>query len=196
MSELEAKTKLYEIAEQQAGYFSAQQAQRAGISKALLSHHVKSGRFLRIRRGVYRWAQFPEMPHADLFIAWLATGKKGVFSHETALMLYELTDLLSAAIHLTVPRTASRRLPDVRFHTAHLRPEDITRRLGLPVTTLPRTLTDLIRAGVAEEWIQQAIQQALARGLVSESVLREEAHQRGGHIAAQILAALEHSHAV
>lgn len=182
---------LYETAEQQGGYFSAQQARAAGFSKALLSYYVQSGRFLRIRRGVYRLAQFPEMPHADLTIAWLSAGEKAVLSHESALLLYGLTDLLPVEIHLSVPRTASRRLPGVRFHTARLEAEEITRRQGLPVTTLPRTLADLIRSGVAEEHVRQAVQQALERGLTSRAALEEEAHRRGGKIARQFRAALE-----
>lgn len=191
-----ADISLYEIAERQAGYFSAQQAQSAGYSKALLSHHVKSGRFLRVRRGVYRLAQFPEMPHADLYIAWLSAGEKAVLSHESALLLYGLTDLLPAEIHLTVPRTASRRLPGVRFHTARLEPQEVVWRQGLPVTALPRTITDLIRSGVAEEWVRQAVQQALARGLVTQSALEEEARRHSGRVAAQIRSALENDHAI
>jgi len=184
-------TQLYEIAERQAGYFSTAQAQQAGFSKALLSHHVKSGRFLRLRRGVYRLAHFPEMPHADLFIAWLAAGEKAIVSHESALLLYGLTDLLSAEIHLTVPRTASRRLPGVRFHTAHLNLEEVAVRQGLPVTTVPRTLVDVLRSGVAEEWVRQAVQQALARGLVSAAALQAALQQRGGRSAVVIQSALE-----
>lgn len=191
-----ADTSLYDIAERQTGYFSAQQAQSAGYSKALLSHHVKSGRFLRVRRGVYRLAQFPEMPHADLYIAWLSAGEKAVLSHESALLLYGLTDLLPAEIHLTVPRTASRRLSGVRFHTARLEPQEVVWRQGLPVTALPRTITDLIRSGVAEEWVRQAVQQALARGLVTQSALEEEARRRSRRVAAQIRSALEDDHAI
>ena len=131
------------------------------------------------------------MPHADLFIAWLSAGEQAVLSHESALALYGLTDLLPAEIHLTVPRTASRRLPSVRFHTARLHAEEITRRQGLPVTTPARTIVDLIRSGVAEEWVRPAIHQALARGMLNETRLREEAARRGGYVAKMILSALE-----
>jgi len=189
-------TQLYEIAKRQAGYFSTAQAQRAGFSKALLSHHVKSGRFLRLRRGVYRLAHFPEMPHADLYIAWLSAGEKAVVSHESALLLYGLTDLLPAEIHLTVPRTASRRLPGVRFHTARLSPEEVAVRQGLPVTTVPRTLVDVLRSGVAEEWVRQAVQQALARGLVSAAALQAVCQQRGGRSAVVLQSALEEADAL
>jgi len=187
---------LYRIAESQAGYFTARQARAAGFSFALLNYHLKQGRFLRVRRGVYRLAQFPEMPHADLFIAWLSAGEQAVLSHESALALYGLTDLLPAEIHLTVPRTASRRLPGVRFHTARLQAEEITRRQGLPVTTPARTIVDLIRSGMAEEWVRQAIHQALARGMLNETMLRKEAARRGGQVAQMILSALEQFHAL
>jgi len=187
---------LYRIAESQAGYFTARQARAAGFSFALLNYHLKQGRFLRVRRGVYRLAQFPEMPHADLFVAWLAAGEKAVLSHESALALYGLTDLLPVEIHLTVPRTASRRLPGVRFHTARLQAEEITRRQGLPVTTPARTIVDLIRSGMAEEWVRQAIHQALTRGMLNETMLREEAARRGGYVAQMILSALEKFHAL
>jgi len=181
---------LYRLAESQAGYFTARQARTAGFSFALLNYHLKQGRFLRVRRGVYRLAQFPEMPHADLFIAWLSAGEQAVLSHESALVLYGLTDLLPAEIHLTVPRTASRRRTGVRLHTARLSDDEITFRHGLPVTTLPRTLVDLIRSGVDEEWIRQAIRQALGRGLVSEATLQDEARRGGGQVAVVIHRAL------
>ncbi|MDH7598220.1 MAG: type IV toxin-antitoxin system AbiEi family antitoxin domain-containing protein [Sedimentisphaerales bacterium] len=196
MRQIATERCLYEIAERQAGYFSAGQGRQVGLSKSLLSHHVKSGHFVRIRRGVYRLALFPETPHADLYIAWLSTGGRGVLSHETALALYGLTDLLPREIHLTVPRTASRRLKGICFHTAKLAPQEVTWRQGLPVTTLPRTISDLIRFAVPAEWIRQAIQQALARGLTSEAALEAEARQRGGAIGAQIREALESRHEV
>lgn len=40
-------------------------------------------------------------------MVWLSAGEKGVFSHESALLLYSPTDLWPMEIHLTVPRTDS-----------------------------------------------------------------------------------------
>jgi predicted transcriptional regulator of viral defense system len=189
-------SRLYPIVEQQGGYFSATQARRAGLSKALLSYHARQGRLLRIRRGIYRLAAFPETPYADLIVAWLAAGERAVVSHESALLLYGLTDLLPAEIHLTVPRTASRRQAGVRLHTARLSEDEVTFRHGLPVTTLPRTLVDLIRSGIDAEWIHQAVRQALERGLVSETTLQEEANRHSGRVAAIIHQALQRLHAL
>ncbi len=182
--------RLYQIVERQAGYFTARQAQEAGYRYPSLTYHTKTGKFQRVRRGVYRWAAFPEMPHADLFVAWLSAGPKAVISHESALALYGLSDLLPGEIHLTIPRTASRRRHGVRLHTARLSADDVTQREGLPVTTLPRTFTDLIREGIEEDLIFQAVQQALARGLVRREELIAEAQRRGGRVAKILLQAV------
>lgn len=175
--------KLYQIAEQQAGYFTAQQARAAGFTPPLLSYHTQTGHLLRIKRGIYRLAQFPEMPFADLFVAWLQAGKDAVISHDSALAVYELSDVLPSEIHVTVPRTASRRRPGIRLHTNRLTRREITRRAGLPVTTVPRTLADVSASGLGEEQIHQAIREALARGLVTEKTLLNYARRRGGRMA-------------
>ncbi len=182
--------RLYEIAEAQAGYFTTAQAQTAGFSPPTLAYHVKHGRFLHSWHGVYRLAQFPHTPFEDLYAAWLTAGPAAVISHESALALYGLSDNLPSAVHLIVPRTASRRHPGLRLHTHHLKPAEITRREGLPLTTVPRTLADVAAGGLAEELVGQAIHEALQRGLAAPEALRHYAHQRGGRGAHLILKAL------
>ncbi len=176
------KTKLYRIAERQAGYFTARQACMAGFSYQALRYSVQAGRFRRIKRGIYRLVEFPEMPLADLFVAWLDAGERAVISHDSALTLYGLSDLLPGAIHLTVPRTASRRRQGVRLHTKRISPDEITQRDGLPVTTVTRTLADVILDGLSEELVEQAVQEALARGLITKTALLEDALRRGGRV--------------
>jgi predicted transcriptional regulator of viral defense system len=173
---------LYQVAEQQAGYFTATQARKAGFSSSLLSYHVGTGRFERVKPRVYRIVQFPSSSHVDLYVAWLQAGPRAVISHDSALALYDLSDLLPHRTHVTVPRTASRRRPELQLHTKRLGPEDVTRYEGLPVTTVLRTLVDVAAAGLADEQVRQAIQEALRRGLVvRESLLRLTA-SRGGRI--------------
>ena len=146
MNTISVHSRLYQIAEQQGGYSSPGQARRAGLSEALHPHHIRQGRFLCMRRGVYRLAECPETAHADLMVAWLGAGEKAVVSHENALLLYGLTDLLPAGICLTVPRTVSRRLAGVRLHTARLNNEEITFRHGLPVTCCLRVCVSVAPA--------------------------------------------------
>lgn len=181
---------LYRIAEAQAGYFSARQAREAGFSGERLSGNTSSRRFLRIAPGIYRLAHFPGSPYEDLFIAWLRAGPKAVISHQSALALYQLGDLLPGEIHLIVPRTSSRRRSGIRQHTHRLAEGDITTREGLPVTTVSRTIADVAASGLAQELIAQAITQAMKRGLISRKDLLEQAGSRGGRAARVIRKAL------
>ena len=118
--------RLFELASEQGGYFTAAQAQACGFSKALLAHHAKSGRFLRVRQGLYRFREYPSSPREDVIAAWLATGKEvAVVSHESALDILGLSDVVPEVVHLTVPRARRYRSasPGVAIHTT-------TRRLG------------------------------------------------------------------
>jgi predicted transcriptional regulator of viral defense system len=174
--------KLYEIAEQQAGYFTAAQAQAVGFSRPLLSYHTKTGRFGRISQGIYRLSQFPGSPYEDLFVAWLRTGPDSVISHESALAVYELSDVLPGEVHVIIPRTASRRRKGIRLHTNRLRSDEVTMRAGLPITTVARTIADVIASGLAQEQVGQAIREALQRGLTTRESLLAQAARRGGQI--------------
>lgn len=172
--------RLFEIAEGQAGYFTTAQARAVGFRGPLLSYHVRSGQFERVRPGVYRLKRFPASPYEDLFAAVLGAGPKAVISHDSALALYDLSDLLPADTHLTVPRTASRRRTGLRLHTNRLQPGDVTRYAGLPITTAARTIADVASAGLADELVLQAIHQALQQGLATPDDLHAAATARGG----------------
>ncbi len=182
--------KLYAIAESQAGYFTSAQARSAGFSAPLLHHHTRRGRFQKVAPRIYRLTHFPGSPWEDLFVAWLRTGPHSVISHDSALALYELSDALPDAVHVTVPRTASRRRPRLRLHTAGLAPEDLPRYKGLPVTTVARTIADVAFSGLADELALQSIHEALARGLTTKAELQAMARRRGGRMARLLAQAL------
>jgi predicted transcriptional regulator of viral defense system len=182
---------LYQIAEAQAGYFTASQAGEAGFSAERLSNNTKAGSILRVAPGVYRLSHFPGSPYEDLFIAWLRVGPRAVISHESALAVYQLTDILPSQVHVIMPRTASRRHPGIRLHTNQLEPGDTTTREGLPLTTPARTIADLAASGLSEEMIRQAVQEALRRGLVTASELESQASRRHSQVRRLIQKALE-----
>jgi predicted transcriptional regulator of viral defense system len=183
--------RLYEFAEDQAGYFTAAQARQAGFSWERLSNSVKSGKFQRVSTGVYRLTQFPRHPNEDLFYIWLATGPDSAISNESALAYYELSDALPTEIHVIVPRTASRRRNNIRLHTNRLAPDEILMRGGLRITTVSRTIADIAASGLAEEQVRQAIREALRRGLVTRNDLIDQADRRGGRAKRIILEALK-----
>ncbi|MEI2692436.1 MAG: type IV toxin-antitoxin system AbiEi family antitoxin domain-containing protein [Anaerolineae bacterium] len=176
---LDTYDRLYQIAEAQAGYFTTAQARALGIARAQLSRYVAAGQLERSRHGIYRLTPFPRVPHEDLFIAWLAAGPDAIISHDSALALYELSDALPAHIHITVPRSASRRRTGYRLHTSRITPAEITHYGGMQVTTVARTIADIAFDGLADDLVIQAAQEAVARGLASPEQLLAAAAQRG-----------------
>ncbi|OGO60080.1 MAG: hypothetical protein A2032_03545, partial [Chloroflexi bacterium RBG_19FT_COMBO_49_13] len=181
----------FELAESQAGYFTALQAGKAGFSWERLSANVQSGRFQRVAHGIYRLKHFPASPYEDLFVAFLRAGPSSVISHDSALAIYELSDVLPGEVHLIVPTNASRRRKNIRQHRNHLSPDEISMRNGLPITTVERTIRDIISAGVAEEQVRLAIHQALQRGLTDREKLLHQARGAKGRVEIMMRGILE-----
>jgi predicted transcriptional regulator of viral defense system len=186
---------LFQLASEQRGYFTTAQAREHGYSRSLLAHHAKTGTFQRIYTGVYRFRDYPSTPREELAAAWLAVGQDvAIVSHESALELWELGDLIPETVHLSVPRTRRHlpRLPGVTIHTT-IRPLDqdnVQVLEGLPVTRPARTLLDVADAKVEPHQIGIASYQAIRRGWIDHDTLRAEAARRGPHTARVIDAAL------
>lgn len=166
---------LFEIAAAQAGLFTTKQAAEAGYSSQLIAHHVGAGRMSRVRRGVYRLVHYPPDEHEDLSLVWLWSEQEGVFSNQTALSLHDLSDVLPARVHLTVPeawRARRLRVPDgVVLHYADL--EDGERRWfgPVPATAPLRTLLDCAAEHLPPELLRVATLDALRQGLVAPEEL-------------------------
>lgn len=169
---------LFGVAQAQAGYFTTRQAAQAGYSPQLLAY-LGDKKVLRARRGIYRLVHFPSSDHEDLVVSWLWSEQAGVFSHETALALHDLSDALPSKVHLTMPASWRRRRLRVPaglvLHFADVEERERTSFGAVPVTAPLRTLADCIEADLAPGLLDQAASQARRRGLITaaeESRLR------------------------
>jgi predicted transcriptional regulator of viral defense system len=178
---------LFGAASEQAGYFTSAQAHACGYSKQLLAYHAAAGRFVRIRRGLYRFRDYPSSQYEDVMAAWLATGKdSAVVSHESALDLLDLSDVVPRSIHMLIPR--ARRglpaMPGVTLHTTThaIQPNEITIREGMRVTAPARTIADVAELGTAPEQVIMAIEQAMDRGWITAAKLRAAARYRDSRV--------------
>lgn len=156
----------------QDGLFTTKQAADAGYSPQLLLKYLKNGRIIRVRRGVYRIVHYPAGEHEDLAALWLWSEKAGVFSHETALMLHQLSDVMPRKVTMTLPMSwMKRRLrvpKGVVLHYGDLAKEERVDVGAIPVTTVRRTLLDCVDAHVSFEFIDAGLRQALARKLLDK----------------------------
>ena len=151
----EAAKRLYEIAENQEGFFTTKEAKAAGFAENTHPYHVQAGNWIREHRGIYRLASFPrgERPDLMLWSLWSRNRREteqGVYSHQTALSLHELSDLMPAKLHMTVPKSFRRNSEIPRalvLHLADLPQSDIANANGVRVTKPMRTILDLLEGG-------------------------------------------------
>jgi len=184
----QAQRALISVAATQGGYFTAHQAERAGYVHPHLTYHVKRGNFERVGRGLYRIPTIPLSEHDDLIRLTLwSRGRddvpQAVVSHESALSLHELSDMLPGKVHLTVPPSFRRAAPrNCTLHKANIVEDDCIAWGAFRVTTPLRTLTDVAsEVAVPTEQLELAVHDALERGLVVKSRLRAAAAAAGPH---------------
>ncbi|MEI6075585.1 MAG: hypothetical protein WCS94_08435 [Verrucomicrobiota bacterium] len=179
---------VFAIAEGQQGYFTSKQAADAGYRLGSQAHHVKSGNWVRVERGICRLAHFPQSPEEQLVIYALwsrnRSGKpEGVYSHQTALSIHDLSDVNPVKLHMTVPATFRRtaKTPNVLvLHRSSLNEKDIEHRHGFAITRPLRTIADLaVVESVSRDIVQQALIEGRRRGVITG---REISELRGdGH---------------
>lgn len=166
------RRRLFTLASQQGGYFTAAQAKSTGYSYQAQAHHVSAGNWHRIDRGLFRLAEWVPELHDDL-IRWTLWSKdRAVVSHETALAVHGIGELESPRIHLTVPPGYSMRDEAVILHHADLPVDDIIEQAGFRSTTVLRSLIDIAAAGVDEDQLARAIQEGREGGLLTLRSLR------------------------
>ena len=172
---------LYQIASEQCGLFTSRQAIEAGFNAKNHLYYVKAGYWEKEHRGIYRLKDFPlEASHEYvLWSLWSCnrTGEvQGVFGFETALSIYELSDVSPTKIHMITPRSFSKKstLPKVLvLHHDNLKPEDWQDMGGYRVTTPTKTLSDIIFSQrISREFVCQAIEEGMGRGLYPISELK------------------------
>ncbi|HSX38439.1 MAG TPA: type IV toxin-antitoxin system AbiEi family antitoxin domain-containing protein [Chlamydiales bacterium] len=171
---------LFEIADRQHGYFTSEQAEECGFSRSNFHFKLRSGEWIKEQRGIYRLARYPvsERPELVLWTLWSRNKQgipQGIWSHETALDIHELSDIMPAKMHMSVPIGFRKKIETpkiLHLHFVNLIESNIETRQGFKVTTPLQTLIDVIDEGtVPREQIIQAIQEALQRGLISRQNL-------------------------
>jgi hypothetical protein len=143
-----SEQRLWRVSSAQHGTFSRRQALSVGMTGAAIGRRLETGAWVSILRGVYRPAGAPETWHQKLMAACLRAGDRAVVSHVTAGQLWRLEGLGGHArgrpAELTVAYGKPRCVPGIAVHRSRtLGPADCTRRDGIPVTQLARTLIDL-----------------------------------------------------
>lgn len=185
-SSQEAQGKLFATAERQGGYFTAAQAEASGFIRTNHAYHVRAGNWIREYRGIFRLAHFPIPERSDL-ILWSLWSRnrfglpQGVYSHQTALSIYDLSDLMPAKLHMTVPESFRKNslTPAILIlHYDNLPAEDIVDREGFRVTRPIRTIVDINRSGeLSNEQLLETFSEGRKQGLITETDIKTHQNQ-------------------
>ena len=179
------------LAEENDGLVTADQARQAGFTDSVLARLVRRGRIERTARGVYRVpyltpGRFAQYREAVLW-AMANRGPENVaLSHSTALAIYGISDANPNVIHLTVPKSARlrRQKPKgVILHREDLTPEDVSIHEGIPLTTISRTVADLLSSGARLDLVRQAISGARREGFVRDAEAKRLRRRVEAHVA-------------
>jgi predicted transcriptional regulator of viral defense system len=173
-------TEIQQLAEQHDGLVTSAEARAAGISDSTLVRMMKRGRLERIARGVYRLPfmgidRFGQHREAILWITGNRGPKLAAISHQSALALYGISDANPDRIHVSVPGSTRlrRAKPEwIVIHQTELSRSDLNVHEGLPVTSVARTIEDLVGAHTRNDLLRQAVGEARREGFISQQEAR------------------------
>jgi Predicted transcriptional regulator len=183
------RASLHRLAATQAGFFTAGQAVKVGYSYPAQLYHHRRGEWSRVDRGIYRLVPWPDAENADLVRWTLWSRGQGVVSHDTALAVHSLGDVLPARVHLIVPAAFRASDPSVVLHRAHIDGEDVEERVGFRLSAPTRSILDTA-ADMDIDRLAHVIRDAVDRGLTSPGRLRRRADESGPSSALAIERAL------
>jgi len=166
------KQKLFETASLQQGYFTAKQAIRAGFSYRMHTHYKQNGEWLEIDRGVFRLAQFPNSPDED-YVRWSLWSRnnngqpQAVISHDSALSIHALSDIMPSKIYFTVPPGFRKKAPKgCVIRRGRISDDEKEQREGFFITNPLRTIIDSAESDFSIDYLEQAIQEACDKGMI------------------------------
>jgi Transcriptional regulator, AbiEi antitoxin/Protein of unknown function (DUF559) len=173
-----------EIAEGQHGVAARRQLFAAGLSKAEVNGLVERGHLLCLHRGVYAVGHARIDKYSRWMSAVLASGPEAVLSHRSAAQLWGVVPEWDIHPEVIRPRKSKTRT-GVNHHRIVLPSDEVDVVLGIPVTSIFRTLFDMARLVSVREMhprqLQRAFHEAEAKGLTGRVSLPGLIERYPGH---------------
>lgn len=185
MDYVDALVTLSRVTAEQWGLVTAEQAEQVGVDAACLGGLVQSGVLVVVGANVFQLAGAPLTPLLDIKVAWLQlepgtpawqrlTGNSGVVSHSSACRLHGLGDLPVGTVEMFGAASGTVEAGVRVHHGPRLGPAHITIVDGLPVTTVERTITDLLHTGLDGGHVGGVVADAARLGLVDLRSLAQQ----------------------
>ena len=169
------------LAEKQRWVITRRQLLDLGFSDPAIRHRIAKGRLHPIWRGVYAVGRPRLSRHGLWMAAVLACGPQAFLSDESAGALLEVVPANDGPVDVSV-RSARcpRARAGIRIHRRRgLTDADVTRHLGIPVTSPALTLLDLAPS-LGRNQLERAIGEADKHDLIDPETLRQELERFAG----------------
>jgi len=177
--------RLFDVAEEQWGLCTRQQAQQAGVAASSLARLTRDGLLERVAHGVYRIRGAGEPDHLELRAAWLQlepgtpawvrvrSPDVALVSHTSAASLYGVGDLRADVHEFTLPARRQTRRADVRLHRGQVPDGQRLLLHGLPTTRAGRMIADLLDDHIEPASVAQITAEVVGRVFDYPSTIAE-----------------------
>lgn len=166
------------IAARHHGLITTSQAASCGLTSTHITRRIRTGRWERLARGVFRISGAPPSPAQATYVAVLAAGAHALASGLSALSLYGVCDAPTVP-RITVPPTASARSRSAVVRRSPVAGVDRTKVGPIPCSTPARALLEAA-SGVPQHQLDDFVDDVICRGLATPSAL-VSAIRRAGH---------------
>jgi very-short-patch-repair endonuclease len=138
----EALLRITAIASHHHGAFTRKMALDAGATASMLDRRTRTGEWLRPYEGVYVVAGSASTWERAVVTAVFASGPGAVASHATAAHIWGISGR-PRTLEVTSSMRGRPDRPHVIHRSSDLEQQDVDERVGIPVTSVARTLVDM-----------------------------------------------------
>jgi hypothetical protein len=151
-----------------------------GFSSKAIKHRVRSGRLHPVFRGVYAVGRRQLTREGGWMAAVRACGPGAALSHRSAAALWGFGEEHRDYMDVSIRRASEMRLAGIRCHRRPSLPSnELTTRLGIPLTTPVRTFLDLATVA-GPKTVERAINEADKRDVIDADALRRALDDHAG----------------
>jgi hypothetical protein len=160
-AEAGARTKaISALATGQHGVLSRKQLRTLGLSDGMIDSRLASGLLQPLFRGVFAFGHRAIERRGLMLAGVLACGGGSVVSHGSAAELLGLWDRQPVLVDVTSLTSSGRYVQGIRWHSGSwLASDEVTVHLGVPCTTVARTLVDMT-GRLGEKSLRRLVEQA------------------------------------
>lgn len=172
------KRKLFELVSSQGGYFTARQALKIGYSYRSQKYSLETGEWVKAGYGFYKLSNYPISKYSELIELYLWSRNKNdipqaVISHESALDVHKLGEVIPTKVHFTVPKIFRKKIPkNYLCYKSDLKRDEIEEKEGFKVTSPIKTIIDVVEK-IDLEQLEKVVFDAYQKGFINQHTIEK-----------------------